>query len=139
MSPRSGGPPPPGQARRSGGRPGEQGQQGLQSAPARRGRGAGANPANRFARLSIEPDPEAVAGEDPAPETVFFEDDSRTLITTNDSPDVGFDASVNPYRGCEHGCISSPSSISFRLRRRADPDQVFFLAGSSCTTSFSCR
>ena len=35
----------------------------------------------------------------------FFHDTTRTIIATNDSPDVGFEASVNPYRGCEHGCV----------------------------------
>ena len=39
------------------------------------------------------------------PATRFLKDTSRSIITYNDSPDVGFDASVNPYRGCEHGCI----------------------------------
>ncbi len=38
------------------------------------------------------------------PRTQFFKDHSRTVIARNDSPDVGFDASLNPYRGCEHGC-----------------------------------
>ena len=75
-----------------------------------RGRGAVANPANRFDRLEYTPDPEALqaqadAGEAPErPATELLRDRSRTIITYNDSPDVGFDASVNPYRGCEHGC-----------------------------------
>jgi DNA repair photolyase len=43
--------------------------------------------------------------DDPSPLTQFFNDTSRSIIATNDSPDVGFDASINPYRGCEHGCI----------------------------------
>src|SRR5205807_5837868 len=41
----------------------------------------------------------------PAPTTQFFRDDTRSLLVSNDSPDVGFDVSINPYRGCEHGCI----------------------------------
>lgn len=41
---------------------------------------------------------------EPAPRTQFFDDHSRTVLTENDSPDVGFRLSVNPYRGCEHGC-----------------------------------
>ncbi len=74
------------------------------SAEKRRGRGAASNPANRFETLSYhschwdEP-------EDPAPQTLFLKDDTRTIINYNDSPDVGFSASINPYRGCEHGCI----------------------------------
>ena len=39
------------------------------------------------------------------PKTEFLPDRSRTIIATNDSPDVGFEVSINPYRGCEHGCI----------------------------------
>jgi DNA repair photolyase len=69
------------------------------------GRGAGGNPANRFEPLHYACDPDDV--EDvPAPvPTQFLKDASRSLITYNDSPDVGFDASINPYRGCEHGCV----------------------------------
>jgi DNA repair photolyase len=69
-----------------------------------RGRGAAENPANRFIPLSFEPDPEELAGEPGVP-TTFYRDGTRTLITRNDSPDVGFEFSINPYRGCEHGCI----------------------------------
>lgn len=46
-------------------------------------------------------DPEAVP---PSPRTQLFHDDTRTLITKNTSPDLSFEASLNPYRGCEHGC-----------------------------------
>jgi DNA repair photolyase len=69
------------------------------------GRCAAENPPNRFDTLAYAPDPEAADPEGPAPETQFFKDPSRSLITVNDSPDVGFEASLNPYRGCEHGCI----------------------------------
>jgi len=71
--------------------------------PAIKGRGAGLNPTNRFEIISVERDPEA-----PGPERVDTEllrDTSRSLITRNDSPDVGFEVSINPYRGCEHGCV----------------------------------
>ena len=81
-----------------------------------KGRGAVVNPANRFERVHVEMDPEeleaqAAAGAAEAPEdtrqvaTVWLRDSSRSLITRNDSPDVGFSVSLNPYRGCEHGCI----------------------------------
>jgi DNA repair photolyase len=70
-----------------------------------RGRGAAANPKNRFEPLAVVPDPAARDPEDPAPETRFYRDASRTLVARNDSPDIRFDASINPYRGCEHGCI----------------------------------
>lgn len=69
-----------------------------------RGRGATGNPANRFEPLTLDVDPEHMA-EEPGPRTRFFRDTSRTVIARNDSPDVGFDFSINPYRGCEHGCV----------------------------------
>ena len=69
-----------------------------------RGRGAAGNPRNRFETLEFEEDPEAVADDD-APRTRFYRDSSRSIVASNDSPDVGFTFSVNPYRGCEHGCI----------------------------------
>src|SRR5881409_1506394 len=70
----------------------------------RRGRGAASNPANRFETLSYHSS-DWDEPEDPAPQTLFLKDDTRTIINYNDSPDVGFSASINPYRGCEHGCI----------------------------------
>jgi len=70
-----------------------------------RGRGAADNPANRFEHIQLERDPDWDPSEDPAPGTLFLKDRTRTIIARNDSPDIGFDASVNPYRGCEHGCI----------------------------------
>ena len=71
-----------------------------------RGRGASRNPPVRFETISYVPDPEYADpdGESPKPQTVFLKDTSRSIVTFNDSPDVGFDVSVNPYRGCEHGC-----------------------------------
>ena len=67
------------------------------------GRGASWNPQNRFESLAYVRDDEAPP-EDGAPRTVYMRDPTRTIIARNDSPDVGFDASINPYRGCEHGC-----------------------------------
>lgn len=68
------------------------------------GRGAADNPPNRFELLRYERDAEADPADEPAPATQFFKDQSRSVIASNDSPDVGFDKSLNPYRGCEHGC-----------------------------------
>jgi DNA repair photolyase len=70
-----------------------------------RGRGAAGNPMNRFEAIQLEREADWDPSEDPAPTTKFFRDASQTIIAYNDSPDVGFSASVNPYRGCEHGCI----------------------------------
>jgi DNA repair photolyase len=72
--------------------------------PAFRGRGATINPADRFTTLRYEQD-EFSAAEDARPlPTQFFRDDTQSIISRNDSPDVGFATSLNPYRGCEHGC-----------------------------------
>ncbi len=83
-------------------------------------RGATENPVNRFEKIQIEPDADQPSfhsdstswnpddeygGRPQGPRTQFFKDHSQTVITRNDSPDVGFTASLNPYRGCEHGCI----------------------------------
>jgi DNA repair photolyase len=70
-----------------------------------RGRGAAGNPPNRFEAISHVRDSDWTDPEDPSPGTHFLKDSSKSIIAYNDSPDVGFDASVNPYRGCEHGCI----------------------------------
>lgn len=67
-----------------------------------KGRGAAANPQNRFSAFATValPDPDASG-----PKTEYLRDTSKHIIAFNDSPDVGFRASLNPYRGCEHGCI----------------------------------
>lgn len=70
-----------------------------------RGRGSADNPPNRFQRLTVLADPDAAPEDRPNPKTQFFRDSSRGIIATNDSPDIPFQASLNPYRGCEHGCI----------------------------------
>ncbi len=70
-----------------------------------RTRGTGANPPNRYEPVRSIPTPEEGALlEEGHPDTKLLADPSRTIVATNESPDVGFDASVNPYRGCEHGC-----------------------------------
>lgn len=68
------------------------------------GRGAPFNPPNRFERLRLEPDPDCPPEERPNPRTQFFYDTTESLLTKNDSPDVGFTYGLNAYRGCEHGC-----------------------------------
>jgi DNA repair photolyase len=69
------------------------------------GRGAGYNPPNRFERLHIEPEDDAEPAAGSPLRTEYFVDTSRTILASNDSPDVPFRYSINPYRGCEHGCI----------------------------------
>jgi DNA repair photolyase len=73
-----------------------------------RGRGAVSNPGGRFEALTSEAFDDGWTGEDEAPaplRTTVTAEKARVIITRNDSPDVGFDRSINPYRGCEHGCI----------------------------------
>ena len=78
-----------------------------------KGRGALTNRDGRFARFEHEPDLEALAAAaaaDEAPEsskppTHLHIDHARTIIARNQSPDIPFDQSINPYKGCEHGCI----------------------------------
>jgi DNA repair photolyase len=69
-----------------------------------KGRGAAFNPPNRFDRLHLEvsDDPAETGG---SPNTEYFIDSARTVLAENESPDVPFRYSINPYRGCEHGCI----------------------------------
>ena len=79
--------------------------------PVVHGRGASWSPANRFEKLHIDlGDVDVVQVDEsdeerPRRETQFFRDGTKTILSHNDSPDVGFDTSINPYRGCEHGCI----------------------------------
>jgi DNA repair photolyase len=68
-------------------------------------RGATSNPPNRFETLVLERDADWDPEEEPLPRTQFFKDRTSTIISRNDSPDIGFETSINPYRGCEHGCI----------------------------------
>ncbi len=73
--------------------------------PAVRGRGSANNPKNRFETIERVIEPAQGDDEVSSPETRFFPDRSQSIIAYNESPDVGFDASINPYRGCEHGCV----------------------------------
>lgn len=80
-------------------------------APARHGRGAVSNPPIRFeaAERVLADDGwgslDAEFADLPPLETTLIRDQSRSAITRNTSPDLGFDRSINPYRGCEHGCV----------------------------------
>jgi len=77
-----------------------------------KGRGASHNPDNRFDRLAYDFQHELEGRtaqdieENPpvSPKTQFLRDSSRSILAENNSPDLGFRYSINPYRGCEHGC-----------------------------------
>ena len=72
-----------------------------------KGRGAASNPTGRFEAFAHEKTDDGwYQDETPAaPEQTVLPDRARGIITTNDSPDVGFEYSINPYRGCAHGCV----------------------------------
>src|SRR5260221_2240205 len=78
--------------------------------PTPTGRGSHINPPNRFDRIHAERDLEQVAHNDELvealdrPPTEYLPDRSRTVVSENDSPDISFRYSLNPYRGCAHGC-----------------------------------
>ena len=75
-----------------------------------KGRGAAIQPANRYLSVNVERDLEHVAEDEDylaeldRPPTEYIPDQSQSIVAENDSPDVGFRYSVNPYRGCSHGC-----------------------------------
>ena len=73
------------------------------------GRGSAVNPANRFEKLQLEDDleqlnPDELDASERRVKTTFLPDESKSIICRNDSPDIPFQFSINPYRGCEHGC-----------------------------------
>ena len=79
----------------------------LVEADRRRGRGARSNRVGRFeseAREAFDDGWESLAELEPF-KTDVHRETSKSIISTNDSPDIGFDQSINPYRGCEHGCV----------------------------------
>lgn len=101
------------------------------------GRGTRRNPENRYERIHLDPDPESEDSQG-APPTLFLRDASRSLLAENESPDVGFRFSLNPYRGCEHGCVycyARPSheylgfsaGLDFESRIMVKPDAPILL------------
>jgi hypothetical protein len=74
-----------------------------------KGRGARSNASSRYdmeKRVRFDDGWNRAEDEEPPPlKTEIIRDATRTIIARNDSPDISFDRSINPYRGCEHGCI----------------------------------
>jgi DNA repair photolyase len=120
---------------------------------ARKGRGAASNDSGRFEaekRVAFD-DGWGSADEEPRPVTTTLTVDStRTIIARNDSPDIGFDRSINPYRGCEHGCIycyARPShaylglspGLDFESRLFYKPQAAALLAAELRKTGYACR
>ncbi len=124
----------------------------LPAAP-RKGRGAIGNPTGRFeAERRYAIDDGWGSGDEEAPPlaTTVTLDASRTVITRNASPDISFDRSINPYRGCEHGCIycyARPShaylglspGLDFEARLFAKPDAARILERELGDPKYRCR
>jgi DNA repair photolyase len=98
-----------------------------------RGRGARSNASGRFESRRRETFDDGWNEDDATPSplrTSVTAEKARTIITRNDSPDVGFDRSINPYRGCEHGCIycyARPAHAYMGLSPGLDfESQIFF-------------
>ena len=125
----------------------------------RRGRGAVTNPSGRFERERRVARDEHWNFDDgldgaedpPAPlRTTVTEESCRTIIATNDSPDVPFETSINPYRGCEHGCIycyARPThsyyglspGLDFESRLFVKPDAAKVLRKELARPGYQCK
>lgn len=97
-----------------------------------RGRGARSNRTNRFEDQAYEPFDDGWRESDPEPEqlrTMTLIDASRSIVTRNNSPDISFSRSINPYRGCEHGCVycyARPSHAYWGYSPGLDFESVIF-------------
>ena len=109
-----------------------------------KGRGAGSNPTGRFDALSVEQADDGWYREetpDGVAETVL-PDRARGIITSNDSPDVGFEQSINPYRCCSHGCVycfARPSHAYLGLSPGLDFETKLFYMRTAGIGRFSTR
>jgi DNA repair photolyase len=93
-----------------------------------RGRGAGYNPSNPYQDEKYEKLPESLQTDDI--ETEFYYESGESILTHNDSPDIPFDYGINPYRGCEHGCIycyARPTHEYLDLSAGADFESKIFV------------
>jgi DNA repair photolyase len=123
---------------------------------ARKGRGASFNPKVRFEQAEAEPFDDGWGSlgqtleERPAVRTEVLPDKSRSVIARNDSPDIPFEQSINPYRGCEHGCIycyARPShaflglspGLDFETRLLAKHDAAGLLEQELAKPGYRCR
>src|ERR1700746_698688 len=119
----------------------------------RKGRGAASNASGRFEaeqRVAFD-DGWGLADAETGPlGTTPSVDSARTIIARNNSPDIGFDRSINPYRGCEHGCIycyARPShaylglspGLDFETRIFYKPQAAALLKTELCKKGYNCR
>ncbi len=122
-------------------------------AETRRGRGAISNASGRFEtheRFLADDGWDTAEREHTPRRTEVTIDSSKSVIAPNDSPDVGFDRSINPYRGCEHGCVycfARPThawlglspGVDFESRLFAKPDAAQVLVGELAKPGYACR
>jgi DNA repair photolyase len=120
---------------------------------ARKGRGAASNESGRFEserRVAFDDGWGSDESEPSRLDTVLSVDATRTIIARNDSPDIGFDRSINPYRGCEHGCIycyARPShaylglspGLDFETRIFYKPQAAALLKAELSKKGYTCR
>jgi DNA repair photolyase len=118
-----------------------------------KGRGAASNDGGRFEaerRVGFDDGWGTTDEEPPSLTTTLTVDTTRTIIARNDSPDIGFDRSINPYRGCEHGCIycyARPShaylglspGLDFESRLFYKPQAAALLAAELAKKGYACR
>ncbi len=124
-----------------------------------RGRGSVSNPAGRFERRRLDADDADALGDwdrcddDEAarrPETVATVEHCKSIVTRNDSPDVPFDRSINPYQGCEHGCVycfarpthgflGLSSGLDFETRIFVKPNAAELLRAELARPSYRCE
>src|SRR5262252_843384 len=118
----------------------------------RRGRGAQSNASGRYeaeARVAFDDGWQSLEDLPPFKTTVTL-DTARKVITRNDSPDIGFDRSINPYRGCEHGCVycfARPThaylglspGLDFESRLYAKPDAPALLEKELAASDYEPR
>src|SRR5437773_2890194 len=121
-------------------------------APPAKGRGATFNPENRFRRENREAVDDGWTVDDealPPRKTIVAIQKSRTIIARNDSPDIPFTQSINPYQGCEHGCIycyARPShayldlspGLDFETKLFAKPNAADLLRAELARPGYVC-
>ncbi|MBB3226610.1 DNA repair photolyase [Luteibacter sp. Sphag1AF] len=118
-----------------------------------KGRGAASNPEGRFERIRHQAEDDGWLREPAEPvrvETSVREERARSVISRNDSPDIHFDQALNPYRGCEHGCVycfARPShaylnlspGLDFETKIYAKTNLAEVLLGELTKPSYVCK
>jgi DNA repair photolyase len=119
----------------------------------KRGRGAVSNASGRFeraGRVALDDGWDNLDAPSPPLRTLMFRDTTRTIIARNDSPDIGFDRSINPYRGCEHGCtycfarpthayLGMSPGLDFESKIFYKPDAAALLEKELRAPGYQCR